>query len=454
MVSITVRRTAIALLFGCASCVPSDAPLQGQTDELEVIRAWASERHYPVHLRSESPGDWAFLRELIGDARVVALGEGMHGIREPLEFRNQLFRFLATEMGFGAIAMESGIVESFFIDDYVAGGEGDPVAVAEAGMSYGFGAFPQQHELIEWMRGTNLAGAHERPLSFLGFDVSVGAGEGSGLERSLAYLDHVSPDLASRLRARVAPFADRLWIDRTTSEGDQYTSLFQPERDRVTAVIADLVSVFELERGAFVERTSNRRYQAAYRSAIAARQADRYLRQFPPGWSPEQGPVLSAVTAADHGKLENARWILESQGVDGRIMLFAHYGHVATTPVRVHLPDGTIMPLPTMVGEYLDWDFGDDVVTIGHLIGEDASRCGEPERQPDEGTLEHALGSVAVGDYVLDLRDAPADVRSALGGEHALFGTEPPHALDILAGTDLVLFTPRVTPALACEEVG
>jgi len=62
------------------------------------------------------------LGSLIGDASIVALSEAVHGVAEPLRFRNGLLEYLAWEKGFSAIAIESGVLEGRTIDDYVQGG--------------------------------------------------------------------------------------------------------------------------------------------------------------------------------------------------------------------------------------------------------------------------------------------------------------------------------------------
>src|SRR5688572_7394080 len=70
--------------------------------------------------------DLTAVGRMIGNATVVALSEGVHGGKEPLEFRNRLFQYLVQEKGFTAIAIEaSGIVEGRCLHDYVRSGAGD-----------------------------------------------------------------------------------------------------------------------------------------------------------------------------------------------------------------------------------------------------------------------------------------------------------------------------------------
>lgn len=61
---------------------------------------------------SSEPGanrqDLEAFKQIIGSARVVALGEPTHGVEEPLAFRNRVIRFLVEQMGFTAVALRPG----------------------------------------------------------------------------------------------------------------------------------------------------------------------------------------------------------------------------------------------------------------------------------------------------------------------------------------------------------
>ena len=65
--------------------------------------------------------DW--LDEAIGDARVVAIGETAHGIREFYQLRHRLVRYLVERRRFDTYAMESGFVEGWRVNDWVHGGD-------------------------------------------------------------------------------------------------------------------------------------------------------------------------------------------------------------------------------------------------------------------------------------------------------------------------------------------
>ena len=66
------------------------------------------------------------LKELIGSARIVALGEGTHGTREFFQMKHRLTEFLASEMGFTIFSIEANMPEAYRVNDFVLTGEGDP----------------------------------------------------------------------------------------------------------------------------------------------------------------------------------------------------------------------------------------------------------------------------------------------------------------------------------------
>lgn len=443
---LTSSFVAVSLL-GLAACAQT-----GSHSSEATLENWVLENHYPVELASNDTSDLHFLAPMLEGVRVVSFGEGLHASEEPLLFRNKLFRYLASDHGFTALGMESGVMEGLVVNDFVTGGPGEAADIARHGMTYGFGELPQQTGLLDWMRDRNSGGGASGTLEFYGFDISTGRTENGSIEQALSYLGTVAPKDAFALRARLEPHLDKLWINRFSADGEQYAGLSQPDRDAVTSALADLLVGLEMNERPFIAATSEDTYFRARLAALASFQADRYLRQFPVGWTPDQGPVLGSVSAADIGKLENINWMLDGGPQHDRVMLFAHFGHLAPTPVSIRLPDGTVIDLPEMVGGYLVRRRGEEVLTIGHLIGSDRTACGSPPRLPVAGSLEDQLSAAVPQDFVIDLRSAPPAIRSELSGPHGLFGTQPTHALDLIEGADLLLFTHEANPAIACAE--
>lgn len=103
---------------------------------------------------------------MIGNASVVAIGEGVHFGLEPLEFRNRLIEYLVREKGFTTIVIESGIVESRMAHDYVRDGAGDLSTVLSESITWGFGLTPQNRVLLRALRERNADPRRSSEVSF------------------------------------------------------------------------------------------------------------------------------------------------------------------------------------------------------------------------------------------------------------------------------------------------
>lgn len=137
---------------------------------LEEKAAWI--RKHSVVLETVDPnaglGDLEPLRQLVGDARIVALGEGTHGTREFFLMKHRITRFLAEEMGFTIFAIEANMPEARRINDFVMGGEDDPIQLLGGLYCWPWNT-EEVLELIRWMREFNHSG--RRRMAFTGFDM-------------------------------------------------------------------------------------------------------------------------------------------------------------------------------------------------------------------------------------------------------------------------------------------
>jgi len=82
--------------------------------------AWIQGHHFPIRSTSATDADFSdlqFLKGVIGDRRLVQLGESGHGVAEFDSTKVRLVRFFHEQMGFDVIAFESGLYECFRADE-------------------------------------------------------------------------------------------------------------------------------------------------------------------------------------------------------------------------------------------------------------------------------------------------------------------------------------------------
>ncbi|MHC4548585.1 MAG: erythromycin esterase family protein [Planctomycetota bacterium] len=110
------------------------------------------------------------LKKMIGDARIVSLGESTHGSREIFQMKHRLVEFLASEMGFSIFSIEASMPEAYRVNEYVLRGEGDPKTLIR-GMYFWTWTTEEVLAMVEWMREFNASGRGR--IEFTGFDMQT-----------------------------------------------------------------------------------------------------------------------------------------------------------------------------------------------------------------------------------------------------------------------------------------
>lgn len=144
-----------------------------QPSSRDVLAEWC--RGHAAPLTTLDPhrpvDDLEPLREIVGSARVVAVGESPHFVEEFSRARQRVVRFLAERCGFTVFALEFGFSEAFRLDRWLQG-EGDDAGLAKvSAAAVGWGAAGLMH----WLRHHNRTSGH--PLRFAGIDVPGAGGQ-------------------------------------------------------------------------------------------------------------------------------------------------------------------------------------------------------------------------------------------------------------------------------------
>ena len=268
--------------------------------------------------------DYDVLLELVGDARLVLLGEASHGTHEFYRERARITRRLIEELGFTAVAVEGDWPDADRVSRYVQGA-GDDKDAEEA--LRGFQRFPtwmwrnaEVLDFVGWLRAHNeqLAPGRRR-VGFYGLDLySLGA----SMEAVVAYLEEVDPPGAERARRRyecLHPFSgDSAGYGQAVLLG-----VSEPCRRRV------LEQLVELRRhaGDYLRSdglVAEDRYFLAEQNATVVRDAEEYYRTMFAGPAPSWN--LRDRHMAD--TLDELQVHLSRHGDPGKVVVWEHNSHI------------------------------------------------------------------------------------------------------------------------------
>ena len=308
------------------------------------VTAWLKQAAVPLATVEAGHGfaDLAPVGKMVGDARVVAMGEATHGTREFFQLKHRIFEYLVAERGFTAFAFEAPFAEAQAVDAYVRTGKGDP-ADAVAGLRAWMFDTEEMLSLVRWMRRYNEDPKHKRKLRFYGFDTQYPSGSAQAL---VAYLHRVDPGFEAEARRALVRVDDDFTIP---------VSLLLPDAERAAtaAALEALVKRMDEHRDAYVKRAGAEAFALARLHAATA-------------WSGAETwalPLEAAIPLRDRTMADTVRALLDLEGPSGKMALWAANDHVERE--ATWFGGDTYRPM----GNHLAQALGDAMVVLGFAAG-------------------------------------------------------------------------------------
>jgi len=355
------------------------------------------------------PDEYDALLSLVGDRRLVLIGEASHGTHEFYRERARITRRLIDELGFTAVAVEADWPDAYRVNRYVMGLSTD--AGADAALE-GFLRFPtwmwRNRDVlgfVQWLRARNDAQSHPAAKArFYGLDLYSLR---SSIEAVIAYLDQVDPSEAERARGRYSCF------DHVGADGQAYgyalahLSATPCENEVVTQLV-------ELRRRAeaYLRRdgwVADDEQFYAEQNALLVRDAEEYYHQM------YRAEVSSWNLRDQHmaGTLDALIEHLDRQLGTSKVVVWEHNSHLGDARATAMGARGELN-----VGQLARQRYGGDVSLVGftcfdgHVTA--ASGWGEPaERKrvrparPD--SYEALLHAVGIPQFWLDTADSAVE---------------------------------------------
>ncbi|MFE6869542.1 erythromycin esterase family protein [Kitasatospora sp. NPDC057692] len=392
-----------------ASAAASPAPPAPATASASPEEALGRVAH---PLRTTEPlGGLADLRpfgRMVGDARVVGLGEATHSSHEFFTVKHRVFRYLVEEKGFRAFALEAPWSTGLRLDAYLLRGEGDLKQIMDEEFqgTYRWWNNAEYRDLLQWMRAYNVKHPKD-PVRFVGDD---GGFAGAGLyDEVSAYAAAARPELTPQLTELYRGL--RPATDAETYVND-YLSKPIAERKELAQRTGRAVDLLKQRPGTGAGSDA---HAWAVQHATAIHQM---TTLFAFDLDDPQG-ITDAMLHRDRIMAENVAWWQRRTGE--KIALAAHNGHAA---LRTYAPE----TYPKVQGDFLREQLGGGYLSVGltfdrgsfNAFGRDGGAHRFTVGPAASGTVEHTLDRVRYRDFVVDLRNAPAAARAWLAAPRTL----------------------------------
>jgi len=295
---------------------------------------YIKENAVPIDTNINELSDLMPLKSIFEGRRIIGMGEATHGTHEFQIEKFRMMKFLVTEMDYRLFGIEANFTECRQVNDYVLYGTGDVKQVV-AGMIDWAWKTSEVVQMVEWMRNYNISKSDDHKVKFYGFDMQFDALPEKRITEKLKKFD-------SRYFDAHFNMLDSLHI--YDMHKNIFTVYSKEKRDSVKALLDQLAK--------YAAAHENELLKLFTADEVEYNKRDiRLLQQCLDENDEMTGTTKSMLTARDKYMAENIEWILDHEGKNSKMLLWAHNGHISKHDFRM--------------GWYLEKKYEDEYYAIG-----------------------------------------------------------------------------------------
>jgi erythromycin esterase len=382
-------------------------------DQLQWLRTNA------VPMRSIDPADEEFsdlipLKEYIGKARVVFLGEQSHGDGSTFLAKGRLIRFLHQVMGFDVLAWESGTYDCRQME--AALHSTAPIEEAtDQGVFRLWGGSAQVRNVFEYARSTY---ATTNPLEMAGFDpqFSTASSPGQMQKEILDFLEHIDPPVLSSEQKEIIQKGLNQFTEFRKMPPEQRQKFRFVQAANEEPVLGSVIGQLIKRQNGLMDVKSRRDLDFYVRCLQNLEVFEALMRKLSEISASGGSMKSSDNNIRDQRMGENIIWLAKERYPDRKIIVWAASSHNSR-----NLPSSVVGPDPTKplyegyvsMGQVAHDVLGDEMYSIAFTAyeGKAAILGRDPEEiaPAPEGSLESLMHQVGKPYLFVDFRNIQKD---------------------------------------------
>ncbi|MBQ4818850.1 erythromycin esterase family protein [Aquimarina sp. MMG016] len=272
--------------------------------------------------------DLGYLKPILRDVRIVGMGETSHGTKEIFQMKHRMLEFLVKEMGFTLFGIEASHIGCKPINDYVLYGKGNS---RDALSAQGFWVWNVESviDMIEWMYRYNKTVPEAKKVKFIGIDTQT-VGLDLAYHNIEGFIQKTGPHPLLEVKVN-SLFHDIKTITDRSDLSDQRQQLYR------------VLSYLYVNEMNLITKSATQEYQDVLTD----------LRKIIQGVEVSGRQLQKTVdyNIRDEYMAQTILEILEKEGPDAKMMLWAHNGHVKNDPDAY--VNGSQKPLGSVLKTYL-----------------------------------------------------------------------------------------------------
>jgi erythromycin esterase len=256
--------------------------------------------------------DLTALKPVFAGRRIIGMGEATHGTHEFQIEKFRMLKFLVTGMNYKLLGIEANFTECRQVNDYVMYGKGESKK-AVSGMIFWTWNTAEVLQMVEWMRNYNVNRPDEQKVKFYGFDMQMDSLAIQKVSGKLKKLDSAYFNLHFLALKNIHLFNKSGYTSYSKEKMDSIKVLFIQVKKYTIEHQNELLKFYPAEEVEYNKRDIRLLEQCLDEGAA----------------STTKKVFINEGTLRDKYMAENIEWILDHEGKDNKMLVWAHNGHVS-----------------------------------------------------------------------------------------------------------------------------
>jgi erythromycin esterase len=362
-------------------------------DKNDKFTDWAFQNSQKIETLdiTEKQDDLSLLKEIVGKAKVVCLGESRHDIHEQFQLKHRFIKYLVEEMNFTTFVLEASLPYSNIINDYILNGIGNLDELMSNMPGWFLWDTQEIKDILNWLYEYNKGQDIENKVNFYGIDIVA---PNNGLEQIFEYLQKVDNPYYEQIKTK--NFARNIIDDnqwQTTLQ--RYTQLQEEEKQILKKNYNELYQHIKQNEISFTANSSKNEYEWILKIAYSTNEASNMFTET---------DRLKMGLIRDNAMANISLWIKER---NDNLIIWAHNVHIIKSEFTMNMfPENPIQGM----GYILNQKLKDNMVSIGASFNQGAFQNENRTFEPAErSTIDGTLAEFNMDYFILNLKGKSED---------------------------------------------
>ena len=335
---------------------------------------------------TEKQDDLKLLKQIVGQAEVVCLGESRHDIHEQFQLKHRFIKYLVEEMNFTTFILEASFPYSNKINDYILNGNGNNDEIMSNMPGWFLWDTQEMTKILNWLKDFNQNPKNEKKVNFYGIDIVA---PNNAIDQIFEYLQKVDKTYYGNIQGK--NFARNIIEDNQWQTSLQhYSELGEEEKQILIKNYNELFQQIKENEKRYIGNSTESEYNWILKLSYSANEANKMFTET---------DRIKMGLIRDNAMANIALWINER---NEKLIIWAHNVHIAKSEFTMNMfPENRIQGM----GYILHQELKDKMISIGASFNQGVFQNENITFEPaEENTIDGTLAKLKREYSLLDLK--------------------------------------------------